>query len=82
MERLMLLNVAVSVVLAAMSCTVWRITSVSAGHTMIWPVRLTTMLKADGYTCTLPTSSVSQSKETSAVNTAATRPFLSCTGME
>ena len=82
MERLMELKVDESLLLAARSCTVWRITSVSAGHTMIWPARLTTMLKADGYTCTLPTSSVSQSRETSAVNTAATRPFLSRTGME
>ena len=69
-----------SSILPATSDMVRRITRVSAGHTIICPIRLTTILKAVGYTCTFPTSSVSQSREMSAVKMAAVRPALSLTG--
>ncbi len=53
-----------------------------AGHTMSWPVRLTRALNAWGYSGTLPTRSVNQSREISAVRMAATRPCISVTGSE
>ena len=66
----------------ATSWTVFFITSAGAGHTISWPVRLTRALNASGYSGRLPTRSVSQSRDTSAVRTAANWPFVSVTGSE
>ena len=67
---------------AATSWTVFFITRAGAGHTMSCPVRLIRALNACGYSGILPTRSVNQSREMSAVRIAATRPCMSVTGSE
>ena len=67
---------------AATSWAVFFMTRAGAGHTMSLPVRLTRTLNAPGYSGTLPTRSVNQSREISAVRTAAGRPCMSVTVSE